>query len=101
MTAVADGDAWRVEVAADSRDCASDHEDASYTCTVEDEGGGVVRVSTVFQDGEDPDDGCDDPLLASCSAPPAAGGEIVVRFGDAQAELLVPGGPTCLGEPEA
>lgn len=73
-------------VEADSRDCASDHEDATFSCEVvmEDEG---VRVSTRFQDGKDPNDGCAAPLTDTCHIA-VAPGEVTVIFGDESLVLM-------------
>lgn len=82
-------------VEADSRDCASDHEGASFSCeaVIEDAG---IRVSTRFQDGKDPDDGCAAPLTDTCRlAVPQ--GDLEVMFGDESLVITTPSaGTTCL-----
>ena len=73
---------------ADSRDCAADHRGASYACSLEVDGA-TVRVTTLFQDGRDPDDACAGPLTATCEAEVEAQG-YRVEFNGQDQQVIVP-----------
>ena len=78
-----------LQITADSQDCAADHKDAKFECSlvVDDT---LVTIETRFQDGKDPNDGCAGPLVAQCEAPVSAG-EYTARFDDQDVDLVVPG----------
>ena len=91
VSALEDSEGHVLSVRASTADCASDHEGAGFECTIEVTGREAV-IRTTFQDGEDPNDACAEPLYADCSAS-VEPGSYDVLFGDHDSEQIqVPGG---------
>jgi hypothetical protein len=86
----------RLIVQASSADCASDHEGASFECTITVEGN-TAHIETVFQEGKDPNSACADPLETTCEVD-VEPGTYTLSFRDEQQMITVPGGEqTCFG----
>lgn len=77
---------YRLVVEANSGDCAADHVDATYECSITVDGT-EVRMETFFQDGKDPNSACAGPLLARCEAELDAG-IYNFRFADEYREMI-------------
>ena len=92
VCASVEGDAGQPEIVvhASSGDCAGDHVGASFECTVAAEGSEVV-ISTVFEDGADPNGACAGPLTDTCAVEVEAG-VYTLSFGGESGMLTVPGG---------
>jgi hypothetical protein len=87
---------YRISVVADSGDCSSDHEGASYECSVSVDGS-EVDIETVHHDGKDPNSACAGPLMATCAVD-VEQGQYTLSFGDETQPLVVPSaGSVCLG----
>ncbi|HLT39104.1 MAG TPA: hypothetical protein VK034_22625 [Enhygromyxa sp.] len=95
VTAEQSGDQHRLVVDANSSDCASDHEGASFECSISTDGL-VAHIETVFQDGKDPNDACAEPLETTCEIE-VEPGSYTLEFAGEQYQLEVPGaGRVCI-----
>ncbi|MFO7562748.1 MAG: hypothetical protein R6X02_08920 [Enhygromyxa sp.] len=88
VSAEQSGGQHRLVVEANSADCASDHEGASFECSISAEGS-AVQIETVFRDGKDPNDACAPALEATCELEVEAG-TFSLEFAGEQYELEVP-----------
>jgi len=98
LSAVARDEGFLLIVNADSMDCASDHKRARFECEVERVDEGEIVVTTLFQDGKDPDDSCNGPLTTTCEVL-LPDGEYTVHFAGESLAIAFPLEPeTCLPE---
>lgn len=88
VTAEQSGDQHRLVVEASSADCASDHEGASFECSITTDGF-AAHIGTVFQDGKDPNDACASALETICEIE-VEPGTYTLQFAGEEYELEVP-----------
>lgn len=89
LSSTARGEEHILMVEASSADCASDHEGATFDCSIMSADPGSVVVETLFQDGRDPNGACASPLRARCETA-VEPGTYQVAFGDARASVELP-----------
>ena len=96
LSAIARDEGFALIVNADSMDCASDHKRARFECEVEQVNEAEIVVTTLFQDGKDPDDSCNGPLTTTCEVV-VPDGEYTVHFAGESIQIAFPLEPeTCL-----
>jgi hypothetical protein len=83
------GDKHLLVVLADSHDCASDHEGATFECSISIDGS-HAHVETVFQDGKDPNDACAQSLQTMCQVEVEPGTYTIEFAGDDTQMITVP-----------
>jgi hypothetical protein len=73
------------------KSCWGDHSGAEVSCTITAGSAGQLLVHTRQRDGKDPNDSCAGELVARCETEPLPPGEYQLVYGDAVANITLPG----------
>jgi hypothetical protein len=84
-----------LELVANSRDCSRDHDGADYTCAATIDGM-TVTATTTYTPGDDPNDACGGPRIASCGLTLEEGPHVFVFAGQSYDVDVQPGAAVCV-----